>query len=343
MHGNCASIQKLKKEFCEFWRRKTADSNEKNEVSPLRKLETEETPMDVDEKSPERNCAETPQKGIVISKRQFERKLKSIAVYEKRDSYKRNCWYVNQSVLEEHKLADLPVPCEWQWITNPGLTPKVDGTPKSGRRTPTLCGTSPSADAIKKFTVKMTPEELAEMMPKPEPKAISSSPVKTTPSKPNIQQFTVKMTPEEMAQQMPPKPEPKPTPKAFTTKPVNPLKQMLARTMDATGATKTPSVSTIPKSVFQQNDGAVPSTSSTVQKSPSLFEKMIIESRQAHYQKKEADSSSDAKISGKNSGMNGISSENECMIIGEEMQPLPQVAPKGQPTLTSLFKNPKSQ
>lgn len=49
----------------------------------------------------------------VISKRQLDLKINSIAVREKRPQFKRICWYVNQDVLEKYKLGELPVPTSW--------------------------------------------------------------------------------------------------------------------------------------------------------------------------------------------------------------------------------------
>ena len=325
VHGNNASIQKLIKEFREFWRIKSLGPDDENtEDSPPAQTEARE-PMEIDQKSPDLNnpsTSETPNKGSVLfSKRQLDMKIKSIAVYEKRDSYKKSCWYVNQTVLEEHKLTDLAVPCEWQWITRPNV-PKLEGTPKSGRKTPTQGGT-PTRANIQQFTVKMTPEQFAQMMPKPESK--TSSPV--TPTRANIQQFIVKMAPEQLAKTVP-----KVEPKVSSPRPLNPLQQMLFRTPDVTPSlSQVSSVSSIPKSVFEQPDGAVPSTSGTPPKTTSLFQRMILDAKQAHYQKKEVGSSCDINN-------DGGTEDEDCMIVDEEGPTLPLVAPKGQPTLFSLLK-----
>ena len=215
VHGNNASIQKLIKEFREYWSLKSLGNDGK---STDEANSAEESPMEVNQKSPDvqnTSTSETPTKGNVFSKRQLDMKIKSIAVYEKRDSYKRNCWYVHQKIVEEHKLTDLAIPCEWQWITRPNMTPKLEATPKSGRKTPTLTGT-PTHAKIQQFAVKMTPEQLAEMMPKPEPKA-SPAPIKATPTRTNIQQFAVKMTPEQLAKSMPRKLETKASPPSTGT------------------------------------------------------------------------------------------------------------------------------
>ena len=332
VHGNPASVQKLIKEFREFWRLKLSGSDVRNtEDSSL----AEETPMDVDQKSPDVkniSAGETPTKENVISKRQLELKIKSIAVYEKREGSKRGCWYVHQSILEEHKLTDLPVPCEWQWITRPNMTPQPDTTPKSGRKTPTLTGT-PTRANIQQFTVKMTPEQLARMMPKPEPKVPpTASSTTTTPKRPNIQQFAVKMTPEQLASNMP-KVEPQivtPTPS-----PSHSLHQIVFRNSESnSGTSKMPSVSSIPKAEFDQPDGAVPSTSGTAPKPTSLFQRMMQDASQAHYLKKEADSSCDTK----SKSISSNSKDDDCMIVDQEGLTLPLVAQKGQPTLFSMLK-----
>ena len=330
VHGNCFSIQKLIKEFREYWRLKSLGDDNK---STAEHNAAGQSPMEVDQQSPDvqnTSTSETPNKGSVFSKRQLDMKIKNIAVYEKRESCKKNCWYVHQKILEEHKLTDLPIPCEWQWITRPNQTPKLDATPTSGRKTPTLAGT-PTHAKIQQFAVKMTPEQLAQLMPKPEPKA-SRAPIIATPTRPSIQQFTVKMTPEQLSKCMPPRMETKVSPPPAA--PLKSLQQMLFKNSESTS--KIPSVTTIPKSAFEQSDGVVPSTSRTAPKPTSFLERMMHDAIEAHFKKKEADGSCDSKVNTKS--ISDPSNDDDCMIVDEEGPTLPLVAPKGQPTLFSVLK-----
>ena len=43
--------------------------------------------------------------------------MKDNAVYEKRSTYRRCCWYVHTEVLARHGQEALPVPCQWTYLT----------------------------------------------------------------------------------------------------------------------------------------------------------------------------------------------------------------------------------
>jgi len=94
VHGNSRSIQKLVREFCEFWRRKSVPDSSASDTGS-------------DENAPV----------VKVSKRKVEAKIREVAVYELRPQcYKHKLWYVNDEVLEKLELS-LPVPTEWKWIT----------------------------------------------------------------------------------------------------------------------------------------------------------------------------------------------------------------------------------
>ena len=48
---------------------------------------------------------------------QVRRLMKDNAVYEKRSTYRRCCWYVHTEVLARHGQEALPVPCQWTYLT----------------------------------------------------------------------------------------------------------------------------------------------------------------------------------------------------------------------------------
>ena len=114
-----------------------------------------------------------------ISKRQLDITMKTIAVFEKREGTKNSRWYVQQNILEKHKLTDLPVPNQWQYVTIQTVKKRnyekktaadpvaAAATPESGRKTPN----------ITQFAVAMSPSQLAAAAPTVAP---SSVPV-TTP------------------------------------------------------------------------------------------------------------------------------------------------------------------
>lgn len=51
-----------------------------------------------------------------ISKRQLEIRIIFIVIREKRDIYKKICWYVNDFVLEYYSLKELFVLSVWEFI-----------------------------------------------------------------------------------------------------------------------------------------------------------------------------------------------------------------------------------
>lgn len=48
---------------------------------------------------------------------QVKRLMKDNAVYEKRSTYRRCCWYVHTEVLARFGQEALPVPCQWTYLT----------------------------------------------------------------------------------------------------------------------------------------------------------------------------------------------------------------------------------
>lgn len=47
----------------------------------------------------------------------MKRLIKSNAVYEKRSTFRRCCWYVHTEVLSRFGQEALPVPCQWTYLT----------------------------------------------------------------------------------------------------------------------------------------------------------------------------------------------------------------------------------
>jgi len=94
VHGNSRSIQKLVREFCEFWRSTNLTDTASGDAVPDENAQV-----------------------VKVSKRRVEAKIREIAVYELRPQCcKYKLWYVNDKTLEELNLS-LPVPTKWKWIT----------------------------------------------------------------------------------------------------------------------------------------------------------------------------------------------------------------------------------
>ncbi|XP_077572974.1 chromatin assembly factor 1 subunit A [Stigmatopora nigra] len=93
LHGNLNSSKVIITEFQEFCHQKTASTS----PAPL--------------SSPE-SSADVP------TRIQVKRLIKNNAVYEKRATYRRCCWYVHEDVLSRFGLEALPVPGQWSYSTS---------------------------------------------------------------------------------------------------------------------------------------------------------------------------------------------------------------------------------
>lgn len=120
--------------------------------------------------SPNTSRPQTPvgEDSGVPSKARLKRIISENSVYEKRPEY-RMCWYVHSEVLKSFDQEHLPVPCQWNYITQvpssgkedggsvPGVAP-VQSTPVSVKRksTGSMC--------ITKFMKRPRDAEQAEAM-----------------------------------------------------------------------------------------------------------------------------------------------------------------------------------
>ncbi|KAJ6654460.1 hypothetical protein lerEdw1_006881 [Lerista edwardsae] len=77
--------------------------------------------------SPNTSRAQTPvHEGTAIpSKARLKRIISENSVYEKRPEH-RMCWYVHPEVLKSYGQENLPVPCQWNYITHIPLVAKED-------------------------------------------------------------------------------------------------------------------------------------------------------------------------------------------------------------------------
>ncbi|MEQ2159547.1 hypothetical protein GOODEAATRI_024166, partial [Goodea atripinnis] len=96
LHGNPNSRKVIITEFQEFCRQQSSSSS----LSSPSRLSSPQSP---------------PEK--IPSRMHLRRLIRSNAVYEKRSSYKRCCWYVHAEVLSRFGQDALPVPCKWTYLT----------------------------------------------------------------------------------------------------------------------------------------------------------------------------------------------------------------------------------
>ena len=69
-----------------------------------------------------------------VSKRQLEMKIMAIAAREKREGNKKQCWYVNDEVLKQYNMMDLPVQNSWVYIS--GDMTKKTPSASADKKTP---------------------------------------------------------------------------------------------------------------------------------------------------------------------------------------------------------------
>lgn len=132
VHGNSCSLQKLIREFREFWKLKTSSAPNESTGS---------------------ETANASEDDFLISKRQLTAKIREIARYSSSDV---RCWFVSDSVRAEHGLSDLPIPTEWQWLTRrtPKKQPRDAIADQSPASNPGSSKKLPSnVISIEKFTV----------------------------------------------------------------------------------------------------------------------------------------------------------------------------------------------
>lgn len=93
---------------------------------------------------------------------QVRRLIKESAVYEKRSTYRRCCWYVHADVLARHSQEALTVPCQWTYLTSgaqitreePAGSQGNSPTPQSTSTTPSNKRKSASSHSITKYMKK---------------------------------------------------------------------------------------------------------------------------------------------------------------------------------------------
>ncbi|XP_017262373.1 chromatin assembly factor 1 subunit A [Kryptolebias marmoratus] len=94
LHGNPNSSKVIINEFQEFCRQQTSSPSSPSDPS-----------------SPQSSPENIP------TRIQLKRLIKKSAVYEKRSSFRRCCWYVHAEVLSRFGQEALPVPCQWTHVT----------------------------------------------------------------------------------------------------------------------------------------------------------------------------------------------------------------------------------
>ncbi|KAK2835761.1 hypothetical protein Q5P01_016245 [Channa striata] len=140
LHGNLNSSKVIISEFQEFCRQHSSVSSSS---SP--------------ELSSPRSTAEN-----IPTRIQLKRLIKNNAVYEKRSTYRRCCWYVHTEVLIRFGQETLPVPCQWTYLTTGAREDSREepqattGSQGNSPTTPQTSSTPPSSSNKRKSTGSMS-------------------------------------------------------------------------------------------------------------------------------------------------------------------------------------------
>ncbi|XP_065103107.1 chromatin assembly factor 1 subunit A [Paramisgurnus dabryanus] len=144
LHGNVNSSKVIISEFLEFCRQQTSTPTESTQTS------TDNIPPRI----------------------HVKRLIKGNAVYEKRSTYRRCCWYVHADVLARYSQDTLPVPCQWTYLTSgaqstrdePAGSQANSPTSQSTSTTPSNKRKSASSHSITKYMKKCGESEQTEAM-----------------------------------------------------------------------------------------------------------------------------------------------------------------------------------
>ena len=105
---------------------------------------------------------------LVLCRIHVKRLITKHAVYEKRPTYRRSCWYANAEVLSRFGQEALPVPCQWKYLTQgphsareeapggPGMQVASSPGPQASAATPTSSSASSSSSAKRKSAGSMS-------------------------------------------------------------------------------------------------------------------------------------------------------------------------------------------
>lgn len=191
VHGSLSGIKKIIKEFRVYWKQKTTGVSIQEQTNTSMEVEEEEDDekkTKMEETKAEQSLTENDIDDYSISKRQLEIKIMAIAVREKRQGYKKICWYVHGNILKQYNLENISLHNSWEYVTKinkPVVPPKEkvkqEEMTTPGRKTPTIL----------QFVQPMSPSQLPPPVlsgnKEAEDKSIASTP--NSRKTPNILKF----------------------------------------------------------------------------------------------------------------------------------------------------------
>uniref|UniRef100_A0A8C5PB38 Chromatin assembly factor 1 subunit A n=1 Tax=Leptobrachium leishanense TaxID=445787 RepID=A0A8C5PB38_9ANUR len=138
LHGNVNGSKTIIQEFQEYCRQGLFSEGESN-VSSVGLTSNSSSPN---------SAQQTPI--TVPSKACLKRLISENSVYEKRPEH-RMCWYVHLEVLKNFEKANLPVPCQWTYITQVNSSKEDCGVPAGSMPTVSSKRKSAGSMPITKF------------------------------------------------------------------------------------------------------------------------------------------------------------------------------------------------
>ncbi|CAG5864642.1 unnamed protein product [Menidia menidia] len=147
LHGNPNSSKVIISEFQECCRRQGGSSSPPPALS-----------------SPQSSLENVP------TRMQLKRLIRSNAVYEKRSSHRRCCWYVHAEVLSRFGQDALPVPCQWTYLTREEAREEPQAATGSQGSSPTApqTSTTPSSSSKRRSAGSMSITKFMRRCPDPE-------------------------------------------------------------------------------------------------------------------------------------------------------------------------------
>lgn len=182
VHGNVSGIKRLIREFRVFWLKQTNESlpqsdapaqNEKKDesvqdydISTLNESVNEVCSSGDGEEKGSSKPGEDDKKleegyGCSISKRQLDLKITKMAVREKREGFKRICWYVHDHILSQFNMSDIKLPNSWVYVSS--SAPKA-ATPNINKSAIKNEAETTEAEKPEETPVKATPKDQRSIM-----------------------------------------------------------------------------------------------------------------------------------------------------------------------------------
>ncbi|XP_041059826.1 chromatin assembly factor 1 subunit A isoform X1 [Carcharodon carcharias] len=124
LHGNVNGKKAIIKEFQEWYKQKPS-------ANVLALPSSDSTnPLGSDASRPETHSVDEDLS--IPSKAKLQRLISENGIYEKRRAFRLKCWYVHEEVLKRFRMENLPVPGQWNYLTQVQSTAKEESTIAAG-------------------------------------------------------------------------------------------------------------------------------------------------------------------------------------------------------------------